>query len=212
MKQFSVQIEVISKKKVFTQIQSVFLTNFRWCQRQKLQFPGPNPPSPPLATLLVLHLLEIDAICYRSTKYVSKLAKNFLDEPLKKTVTVQTRRHGGAYRGRAPQLTACAPPKRKLCPPKRGLCPKEINRLGASGAQIEVQISVFWGLTPDFVTFLGWRPFFLFLRSPVFGRKNAWISDFGRKIPFNYCFWPCLFDPDWDKLLMPPCPSRIHAK
>ena len=68
---------------------------------------------------------------------------------------IQTRRNGGAYRGRAPQLTACAPPKRKLCPPKRGLCPEEINRLGASGAQIEVQISVFCGLTPGFVTFLG---------------------------------------------------------
>ena len=59
----------------------------------------------------------------------------------------QTRRHGGAYRGRAP--------KRKLCPPKRGLCSEEINRLGAAGAQIEVQIRVFCGLTPDFVTFLG---------------------------------------------------------
>ena len=41
------------------------------------------------------------------------------------------------------------------CPPKRGLCPEEINRLGASGVQIEVQISVFCGLTPDFVTFSG---------------------------------------------------------
>ena len=60
----------------------------------------------------------------------------------------------GAYRGRAPQLTACAP-QTKIVPPRRGLCPKEINRLGASGAQIEVQIRVFCGLTPDFVTFLG---------------------------------------------------------
>ena len=61
----------------------------------------------------------------------------------------QTRRHGGAYRGRAPPSDCLCPPKRKLCPPKRGLCPEEINRLGASGAQIEVQISVFCGLTPD---------------------------------------------------------------
>ena len=36
-----------------------------------------------------------------------------------------------------PQMTACAPPKRKLCPPKRGLCPEESNRLGATGEQIE---------------------------------------------------------------------------
>ena len=66
----------------------------------------------------------------------------------------QNRRHGGAYRGRAPQ-TDC------LCPPKRGLYPEEINRLRASGAQIEAQISVFCGLTPDFVTFLA--SFFFFL-------------------------------------------------
>ena len=38
---------------------------------------------------------------------------------------------------------------------QRGLCPEEINRVGASGAQIEFQISVFGGLTPDLVTFLG---------------------------------------------------------
>ena len=46
-----------------------------------------------------------------------------------------------AYRGRAPP-TDCLCPQTKIVPPKRGLCPKEINRLGASGAQIEVQISV----------------------------------------------------------------------
>ena len=59
--------------------------------------------------------------------------------------------HSGAV---PPQLTACAP-QTKIVPPKRRLCPEEINRLGASVAQIEVQISVFCGLTPDFVTFLG---------------------------------------------------------
>ena len=57
----------------------------------------------------------------------------------------QTRRHEGAYRGRVPNWL--------LVPPKRGLSPEEINRLRASGAQIEAQISVFCGLTPDFVTF-----------------------------------------------------------
>ena len=55
-----------------------------------------------------------------------------------KSDTVQARRHGG---GGIPE--PCAPkwllvtPKRKLCPFKRGLCPKEINRLGATGVQIE---------------------------------------------------------------------------
>ena len=64
----------------------------------------------------------------------------------------------GAFRGRAPQMTACAP-QTKIVPPKRGLCLEEINRLGATGVQIEAQIGVchqyFCGLTPDFVTFFG---------------------------------------------------------
>ena len=45
---------------------------------------------------------------------------------------------GGAFRGRAPQMTACVPPNENCAPPpKRGLCPDEINRLGAIGVQIE---------------------------------------------------------------------------
>ena len=35
----------------------------------------------------MLYSLEGDANCSRSTKYVSKLVKDFLDEPLKKTET-----------------------------------------------------------------------------------------------------------------------------
>ena len=42
----------------------------------------------------------------------------------------------GAFRGRAPQT--------KIVPPKRGLCSEEINRLGATGVQIEAQITCFW--------------------------------------------------------------------
>ena len=53
--------------------------------------------------------------------------------------------HTGAV---PPQMTACAPPK-------RGQCPEEINRIGATGVQIEAQYGVFCGLTPDFMTFLG---------------------------------------------------------
>ena len=33
--------------------------------------------------------------------------------------------------------------------------------------------------------------------------KTAWNSDFGRKIPLSFCSSPCLFDPDWDKFLVP---------
>ena len=51
---------------------------------------------------------------------------------------------------------------------------------------------------------------FFFWRSPVFGRKNVWISDFHRKIPLNIWSSSCSFDSKWDKFLVPPCPSRIH--
>ena len=40
--------------------------------------------------------------------------------------------------------------------------------------------------------------------------KTVLISDFGRKIPLSFWSSPCSFDPDWDKFLVPPCPSRIH--
>ena len=42
----------------------------------------------------------------------------------------------GGISGPCPPNWLLLPPKRKLCPPKQGLCPEEINRLGASGAQI----------------------------------------------------------------------------
>ena len=49
----------------------------------------------------------------------------------------QARRHGGAFRGRALPNDCLCPPERKLSPAKRGLFPAEINRLGATGVQIE---------------------------------------------------------------------------
>ena len=67
--------------------------------------------------------------------------------------------HSGAVP--PPQMTACAPPK-------RGLCPKEINRLGASGVQIESQIVVFCGLTTDFMTF-----FLLFFEEHLFSAAKT---------------------------------------
>ena len=111
----------------------------------------------------------------------------------------------GAYRGRAPPKWLLVPPKRKLFPPKRGLCPEEINRIGATGVQIEAQIG------DVFMTFLGWRPF-SFGDHLYSAGKTAWICDFGRKIPLNLCFSPRSVDPGWDKFFVPPCPSRIHTK
>ena len=52
--------------------------------------------------------------------------------------------------------------------------------------------------------------FFLFGDHLNSAGKTAWISNIGRKIPLTFCSSPCLFDPDWDKFLVPPCPSRIH--
>ena len=124
----------------------------------------------------------------------------------------------GGIPGPCPPKWLLVPPKRKLCHPKRGLCPKEINKLGATGVKIEAQIGVyhryfrnFCGLTPDFMTFLGWRPFFFLLEITCFRpEKNVWISDFSRKIPLNFWSALCSFDPDWDKFLVSPCPSGIH--
>ena len=42
--------------------------------------------------------------------------------------------HSGAV---PPQMTACTPPNEKLCPPELGLCREDINRLGATGVQME---------------------------------------------------------------------------
>ena len=50
-----------------------------------------------------------------------------------------------AFQGRAPQITACAPPK-------RGLHPKERNRLGATGVQFGVRDPLkILVITPEFV-------------------------------------------------------------
>ena len=83
-----------------------------------------------------------------------------ISKTTKKGVAEQTRRHGGAYRGRAPPTDCLCPPKQKLCPPKRGLCPEEIKSLGVFGAQIEVQISVFLWTDTRFCDVFG-KTFFL---------------------------------------------------
>ena len=36
----------------------------------------------------------------------------------------QARRHGGAFRGRAPQMTACAPPTENFAPPQARTVPR----------------------------------------------------------------------------------------
>ena len=130
--------------------------------------------------------------------------------------------------------TGAVPPKRKLCPPpKRGLCPEEINRLGAIGVQIEAEIFVF-----SKFTWHSWdEDLFFFLEITCFGPEKPLKSliSAGKSLRISVktfflqitCFGPeksfeflisagkslwisCSFDPDWDKFLVPPCPSRIH--
>ena len=143
--------------------------------------------------------------------------------PLVVHVLVQTRHHRGHIEAVPPPTGWLCPSKRKLFPsPKWGLCREEINRFGASGVQIEAQISVFCGLTPDFVTFLGWRPFFLFgdhlfsvgksleilvktfflWRSPIFGRKNCLKFRFRLENPlkFQWRLFLFYFIFFWDQL------------
>ena len=132
----------------------------------------------------------------------------------------QTRRHGGAFRGRAPppQMTSCAPPNENCAPPSEDCAPMKLTGLGLLECKSRPKLVSATGI---FVIFVDWRrttwhfgiKTFFFWRSPVFGRKNrktVWISDFSRKTPLN--FWSSLwsFDPDWDKFLVPPCPSRIN--
>ena len=106
------------------------------------------------------------------------------------TALVQARRHGG-HSGPCPPKWQLVPPKRKLCPPQARTVPRKNNSLGATGVQIETQIGVcqryfhnFCGLTPDFMTFLGWRPFFLeitcfrpekVLKFLISAGKSLWI-------------------------------------
>ena len=122
----------------------------------------------------------------------------------------------GAYRGRAPRT--------KIVPPQARTVPRRNLEARGYWSANRGPDWCFFGLTSDFKTFLGWRPFFFFWRSPVFSRKiprkigedlflfgdhlfsagkTAWISDFGRKIPLNLWSSPCLFYPDWDKFLVP---------
>ena len=119
----------------------------------------------------------------------------------------------GSIPGPCPPKWLLVPPNEN-CTPKRGLCAEEINRLGATGVQIEAQISVCHryfrnscGLTTDFMTFLEWRPFSFFFGDHLFLAGKTFEF---RKIPPNFWSSPSLFDPDWDKFLVPPCPSRIH--
>ena len=131
----------------------------------------------------------------------------------------------GAFRGRAPQMTACAPQTKIVPPPKRGLCPKGINRLGAIKVQIEASpklvfsariFVIFVDSHRILYNFLDEDLFFLFLVFTHELVKNCKNFETTTRVCGNFrtedLIWssPCLFDPHWNKFLVPPCPFRIH--
>ena len=114
-----------------------------------------------------------------------------------------------AYRGGDPQMTACAP-QSEAC------APKKLTGLGLLKCRLRPKLVFATGI---FVIFLVWHRIswhfwdedLFFFEDHLFSAgKTAWITDFDRKIPLNLWSSPYSFDPDWDKFLVPPCPSRFH--
>ena len=113
--------------------------------------------------------------------------------------------HSGAV---PPQMTSCAPPNENCASPSEDCAPKKLTGLGLLGCKSRPRLSYFRNLhnIDGMKTFF----FFFFWDHLFWAGKTIWISDFGRKIPLNLWSSSCSIDPDWDKFLVPPCPSRIH--
>ena len=62
----------------------------------------------------------------------------------------QARRHGGAYRGRAPQITACAP-KKELCLPNGDCAPKKVAGWVPLKCSSRPETPKMLVITPEFV-------------------------------------------------------------
>ena len=67
----------------------------------------------------------------------------------------------GGIRGRVPQMTACAPQTKIVPPPSEDCAPKKLTGSGLLECKSWAKLFFFCGLTPDYMTFLGWRPFIL---------------------------------------------------
>ena len=92
----------------------------------------------------------------------------------------------GAFRGCAAPNDCLCPPNKSCAPPKQGLCPEEINRLGATGVQIEAwdsqnsayrfriygKSNIFLGYKPDFGEIFNWRPFFFWSYLRICEKSN----------------------------------------
>ena len=81
----------------------------------------------------------------------------------------------GAYRGRAPHLTACAPPNENCAPPPNEDCaPKKLTGSGLLERKSRSKLVFF--VDED-----------LFFGDHLFSAgKTLWFCDFGKKIPCNF--------------------------
>ena len=64
------------------------------------------------------------------------------------------------------------PPNENCAPPSEDCAPKKLTGLGSSGAQFEGPNWWFLWTDTRFCNVFGMKTFFVFWRSPVFGRKN----------------------------------------
>ena len=104
----------------------------------------------------------------------------------------QTRRHGGAYRGCAPQMTACAPPSEDCAP-------KKLTGSGLLECKSRQKLAFFVDWTDiGFHDVFAVKTFFYFLffwSSSVFGRKNRLNFRFRPANPSQFRWRPffCFF-------------------
>ena len=91
---------------------------------------------------------------------------------------VQGRRHGGAFRSRAPPSDCLCPPKQKLCPLSEDCAPKKLTGSGLLECKSRPKLVfgtrkfvIFWDLHRISQNFWGEDHFF-FWKSPIFGWKT----------------------------------------
>ena len=111
---------------------------------------GVRPPLQRSVVLAIVTFVSKGRVPMRSTGSVEQpiellsgltnLSKYPINFSLVATLELTLHRHSGAV-----------PPKQKLCPSKRGLRPEEINRLGATGLQIETLDSQIMLIALEFV-------------------------------------------------------------
>ena len=91
----------------------------------------------------------------------------------------QARRHGGVFRGRAPQMTACAPPSENCASPSEDCAPKKLTGSGLLECKSRPKIGVyrpyfgyFCGLAPVYIKLLERRPFVFGLHLRIRGTSQ----------------------------------------